>query len=316
MESHDPFVFFTDKVRCKSEGDGESKKFYVEGYAATTDVDVLNEMCSAACLKSILTQIKGSRLNIKLDDDHEVWREKNGTLRDRPKDFIPVGKIIDAQLKSQGLYIKAELNKHVEGFKSFWGSIKDGFIDAFSIAYHEIKVATKSIGERTIRVLDDVKLLNVALTGTPVNPAARITSVMAKSLAMNEEPTEVDKMTDEKTPEPEKKDDVTPAPEETAKEPEKEPEKAETPAEPTTPAEAPKEESKVAVKSLAATVEALKLSVKSLEDANTKQDAEVVKVKARLASAEVALGKPRIKSLLEETPTKVPQADKTPLQTL
>ena len=35
---------------------------------------------------------------------------------------------------------------------------------------------------KSIRLLDDLNLLNVALTGNPVNPNASMTSVMAKSL--------------------------------------------------------------------------------------------------------------------------------------
>ena len=78
------------------------------------------------------------------------------------------------------------LNRHNQRFDEVKGSIEDGFLDAFSIAY----IPTKSVSEiregKNVRLLDGLELLNVAFTGNPVNTEAKMTNVFAKSLEVLE----------------------------------------------------------------------------------------------------------------------------------
>lgn len=148
------------------------KRFFITGHIATGEIDLLNEVVTENGMESMLNQIK--QKSIKLDFDHEAFRE-NPTI-------IPVGKIIDARIDSKGLWIKAELNSASPKFKALWKSIKRGFVDAFSIAFKPIKTTMKTIDGVAVKLLDDLKLLNVALTGVPINQGARIENVMMKAL--------------------------------------------------------------------------------------------------------------------------------------
>ena len=135
------------------------------GYISTPDIDVYNDLVTPKALDSMLRQIN-ERI-ITLDYDHEVWREDNTRL--------PVGKIVEGKIDSRGLWVKAKLNRDSPKFKNLWGSIKNGFITAFSIAFKPLKAVSKIIGDTKVRLIDNLELLNVALTGTPVNRGAVMT---------------------------------------------------------------------------------------------------------------------------------------------
>jgi HK97 family phage prohead protease len=290
VDSKLPFTFFTDEVQCKSEGEGEGQKFYVEGYAATSDIDRFNEMVTESCMKSMLDQIKGATLSIKLDNDHETWRDpKNGRMRYEPQ-IVPAGRIVDARVDLKGLYIKAEMNKHLPGFKSLWGSLQDKFVDSFSIAYDVLKVSTKSIGGKVIKLLENVKLLNIALTGNPVNPGARITAVMAKSLTMTDV-TEDDTMTEEH---------IEPV--------------ASAITAPINATPAVEAASALELKSITEVVSELRAELKSVQDARAEEARGLAELKSRLEKAEEALARPALKSKSETAPTSPAVSAKTPLQ--
>lgn len=220
------FKFLTDQVAYEQIETKSGKEHYVTGYISVPEVDIYNDLVTPVALKSMLNQIHNS--TIMLDYEHEAWRD-NQTL-------IPVGKIVDAKIDDRGLWVKAVLNKSSPKFKDMWGSIKGGFVKAFSIAFKALSTVTKSINGTQVRVINDLQLLNVALTGTPVNLSATMTdygmkAVMLKAISEHENNEVVNMPEEEKAPEAE-------APKEEAKE---EP-KAEAPAEPEQKAEEDKKE--------------------------------------------------------------------------
>ncbi len=173
------YSFKTESIAYQSIETKSGRKFFVTGYLSVPEVDVYNDLVTEKCFKSMLEQI--SSQSIKLDYEHEKWRD-NETL-------LPVGKIIEGSIDDRGLFIKCELNKNSPKFKALWGSIKDKFIDAFSIAFKPIKTVMKTIDGVQVRVIDDLKLLNVALTGMPVCEGAKMTGFGMKSVflkAINE----------------------------------------------------------------------------------------------------------------------------------
>lgn len=191
MASENVYIFNSKSLEYTAIETKGKSQYYVSGYITTPDMDLYNDVVTENCMKSMLTQIKSG--NVKLDYDHEVFRDSAS--------IIPVGKIIDAGLDSKGLWVKAELNSDSPKFSSLWGSIKGGFVDAFSIAFKPLKTVTKAIGETTARLLDELTLVNVAFTGNPVNPQARITAYDMKSIVKSFiDKTEVgdNKMTEEK----------------------------------------------------------------------------------------------------------------------
>ena len=173
MVDQKTYSFFTDNVGYEViESKGE-KKYYITGYISTKDKDLLNDIVTDEALDNMLNQL--SMKNIKLDVEHEAWREENPTI-------VPVGRIIESKRDERGIFVKAELNKANSRFKEVWNSIKEGFLDAFSIAYKTISSVHKKISGEKVRMLNNIELLNVAITGNPVNPEAKMINVFTKSL--------------------------------------------------------------------------------------------------------------------------------------
>ena len=173
------------------------EEFFVEGYISTYDLDKVNDVVTKDGMLDIYQQAD----TLKADLEHEAYKpdgEGYGVLGSRDA-LIPVAKVVDKRLDEVGVWVKAKLNPHVEGFKKLWGSIKGGFIDAFSIAFIEPSQTDYSMRGDGARLLNNINLLNVALTGNPVNPHARLTNVVAKSMDKTfKEP----KMEEEKKEEP------------------------------------------------------------------------------------------------------------------
>ena len=159
-------------VITKSDG---GKTYYVTGYISVPEIDIQNDLVTPEAMESMLRQINES--TITLDYDHEVWRDSSSIL--------PVGKIVDAKIDSNGLWVKAELNTSSPKFNNLWGSIKGGFIKAFSIAFKPLKTVIRTVGsDKRVRLIQDLILLNVALTGAPVNKDALMTDFGMKSVML------------------------------------------------------------------------------------------------------------------------------------
>jgi HK97 family phage prohead protease len=194
------YTFFTDEVGYEETETKGGKDYFVTGYISTKDRDLVNDVVSENALSEMLNQI--NHKNIKLDVEHEAWREENPSI-------VPVGKIIEAKRDEKGIFVKAILNRAHGRFKEVWDSVKSGFLDAFSIAFKTTSYVHKVVDGVKTRILNGVELLNVALTGNPVNPECKMTEVFTKSLNDMEEI----KMAEEVV---EKKDEEVQAPAEEA----------------------------------------------------------------------------------------------------
>jgi uncharacterized C2H2 Zn-finger protein len=160
--------FLWSEVNLKGE-----KKFYIEGYASTIDEDKAGEILDLSAQQDICNQMQGT--NITMDIEHEEWYDASGNILQRPKnEKIPVAKIVSAELRPRGTWVKAEINTNVNSFKQVWGSIKDGFLKAFSVAFYPV--------QKSGNVIKHLNLVNVTLTGSPVNPNATF-AVSMKSAA-------------------------------------------------------------------------------------------------------------------------------------
>ena len=167
------YTFFTDEIGYEQTETKGGKDYFVTGYISTKDRDLVNDVVSEEALSSMLSQI--NHKNIKLDVEHEAWREENPSI-------VPVGKIVEAKRDDKGIFVKAVLNRAHGRFKEVWDSVKSGFLDAFSIAFKTTSYVHKVVDGVKTRVLNGVELLNVALTGNPVNPECKMTEVFTKSL--------------------------------------------------------------------------------------------------------------------------------------
>ena len=169
------FTFRSDELQFKTEGKLKSeKKYYIEGYASTTDKDLAGEVINDKAQSSMLKQFRNR--NITIDVEHEEWYGKDGKKLAKPKGtMIPVAKVVEAKQDTKGTWIKAEMNNNIERFDEVWGSIKGKFLNAFSIGFFPIT----QVGN----VISDLNIVNLTLTGTPVNAGATFEPVLKSAVA-------------------------------------------------------------------------------------------------------------------------------------
>jgi HK97 family phage prohead protease len=170
------FFFNSGPLQMKSE-DGED---VIEGYITTGSVDLVNDVVTENCMKSMMRQLK--ERSIKCDVEHETMRGKNKLDKELNKTLIPVARVKSAELDNHGVKVRTVLNPHNSRYNEVKGSIKDGFLDAFSIAYIPIKAWQEQKDGNVVRMLDDTNLLNITYTGMPIQPDASFTNVALKSL--------------------------------------------------------------------------------------------------------------------------------------
>jgi len=259
----DEFTFIIGGINEFSHTEVEikgQKKYYVTGYISTKDLDLVNDIVTEEALIDMAEQVNSG--NIKLDMDHEAWRKGD----DGPN-MLPIGRIVEAKFEPEHnrLWVKAQINSNSERFKKVWANIKDKFIDAFSIAFKPIKIATKWIEGKEVRLLEKVELLNVALTGNPANPEAKITNVFAKSRDYMEEQ---NMAKDEKVEIKEEVVEEEPVAEEVVEEPVAE--------------EEPVVEEKTAEEILKEATEKFDAQIKALEESMKSRDEEIKDLKDKL----------------------------------
>lgn len=272
------------------------KEYFVEGYASTIGEDKSGEVITPDAQRDIFNQIQNE--NITMDLEHEEWYDDKGNVLPRPKnERIPVAKIIESRLTPKGVYVKAQLNTNLRGFKEVWGSIKDGFLKAFSVAFYPVQKVGSAIKH--------LQLVNVTLTGSPVNTQATFTASMKSASAWmdSEKAKEVVLMAEDDkkklTPEEEeeekkkKKEAEQKAESEDSKEDKKEDEDEEKKKKAETKAEPKPDVEKIVADMKAEHAAALKSLNDKLELATKEHSAEVAKLKAELE-------KPVLKAKVEQ----------------
>ena len=271
-------------------------KVFLTTTITTGDKDLVGDVVTENCMESMVKQLKDR--TIKLDFEHEAFRGESLTETEIAKTRVPLGKRVSFERGTKGVDVTWELNPAWKKFDSKGGvvysfddivnNVENKFYDGTSIAY--IPTQTKEVkgedGSQT-RLLDDVVLLNVALTGNPVNTHASVNEIFMKSLDYLKGKKEDEDEEEEKKKCPEKKDSNSikfnrevkmtednveaqetqeaPAEEtqEQAEAPEaKEPEQKD---EPEAPAEEAKEEGDAEVKALKAQVDAQAKEIQELK---------------------------------------------------
>lgn len=184
-----PFEILTGNLKLEEKEVKGQKKQYIKGLITTNDKDLVNDIVTQKCMDSMTKQIKDRTL--KLDFEHETFSGETEQEMEINKTKIPLGKRVDWQRKKDGIEVEWELNptwKQINSkgevlttYNDVVYNIKNGFYDGFSIAYYPTQTDTKNVKGEEIRLLDDVNLLNIALTGNPVNQEASLTEIMAKS---------------------------------------------------------------------------------------------------------------------------------------
>jgi len=166
------YLFFTEIKSVDND--------YVEGYITTSDLDTYDDVVTKKCMVDMAKQM--DNMTLKVDIEHEAFKGDSLLEKQINKTKTPIAKIVEHKLDDKGIWVKAILNQHHPRYNEIKNSIRDGFIDAFSIAYIPTVFYFKQKEEKRIRYLDNINLLNVAFTGIPVNDNASFTAVAVKSL--------------------------------------------------------------------------------------------------------------------------------------
>jgi len=166
------------------------KHLFVEGDISTNDIDFVDDIMTKKCQESMQKQIL--ERNMKLDLEHEAFKGDTHEEKEINKTKIPAGKLIDATVKDLGdgrfsTRVKGEINPHNPNYESIKGNLKDKYLDAFSVAFLPTDISYEQRGVKSIRMLNDCKLLNIAMTGNPCNTKAQMTEVFVKSMDALEE---------------------------------------------------------------------------------------------------------------------------------
>ena len=181
----EPSFTFTAPFNVESVEVKGQKRVFLEGVISSTNIDLVNDLVTKNCLESMRDQI--IQKNLKLDLEHEAFRGDSIEETEINKTKVPVGRMFDAEVKATernqfSLFVKSELNPFNDRYENIKGNIENKFLDAYSIAFIPLKSATKIIEGKEVRLLDDVTLLNVALTGNPINTHALNQEIFTKSI--------------------------------------------------------------------------------------------------------------------------------------
>lgn len=178
-----PYDFhFNFPICLKADAEG---KFYLEGYACTTDLDRQDEIILKTALEKALEDVR---------QNQTVFYEHKSTE-------YPIGKIVDSKIidedGSSKLYVKVYISKTAETVRTL---IEEGILNKFSIGGKVLKFRKASMEGKEITEIQDMELYEVSVVGLPANiKAEAIGFEIKKSLEMNLEKKEEVKL--EKTAE-------------------------------------------------------------------------------------------------------------------
>ena len=204
--SQEAFFTFTTPLNVNIVEIKGKEHTFVEGDISSNHLDFVRDIMSKNCQESMQRQIM--ERNMKLDIEHEAFREgKTNEEKEIAKTKIPAGKLIDATIKDLGenkysTRVKGEINNNNKvKYEELKGNLVDKYLDAFSVAFLPVKVDYQNDEGKSvtieeyktldpmerIRVLEDVILLNVALTGNACNTKAQLIEIVTKSMDALEE---------------------------------------------------------------------------------------------------------------------------------
>jgi hypothetical protein len=181
---------FTTPFNVRVEKKGDLEEIHLDGFISTTDRDLVDDIVTKDCLESMKRQILDR--NLKLDIEHEAFRGNSNEEKEINKSKVPAGRMYDATVETIGssrfgLRVKSVINNFRKDFEQIKGNVINKFLDAYSIAFLPTKTSYKDIEGKKVRLLDDVVLLNVAMTGNPINTTAQNREIFMKAISSIDE---------------------------------------------------------------------------------------------------------------------------------
>lgn len=142
-------------VPLPPQGDETEERWMVEGFAATTDIDLQGEEITQAAIESSSKDLL-----------------ENSTVLFNHKDDYPVGRVVKADARPGGLFIRVLVSKTVP---DIWQKVKEGVLNKFSIRGKVLSAVKKFVPalNRWIRVIKRMLLVETSLVSVPANPKAK-----------------------------------------------------------------------------------------------------------------------------------------------
>uniref|UniRef100_A0A7C4E112 Prohead serine protease domain-containing protein n=1 Tax=Caldiarchaeum subterraneum TaxID=311458 RepID=A0A7C4E112_CALS0 len=135
---------------------------YLEGVAATSDIDLEGDVFSEEVFKANAASLIGKPIMLQHGRSQAVGEQA-------------VGQIIEAKhIPGKGLWIKAGIYK---AFGDVWRMVKNGFLRFLSIGGYVKRVRFHD----KYREIEEAEITEVSLTDRAANPRAQIITVFSKS---------------------------------------------------------------------------------------------------------------------------------------
>lgn len=161
--------WFTTPIEQKAvadDGPGE-----ISGFASIyNNVDLQDDMMEPGAVTKSLAYWGRSSAKVPLLDWHG---NTLGAL---------IGSVQELKSTPIGLWFRATFSGDPAA-QSARKKAQEGHLGGVSIGYLPIKQSFKSLGDRTVRVLHEIRLMEISLTPMPANPEAQLASVKSLDLA-------------------------------------------------------------------------------------------------------------------------------------
>lgn len=188
--------FNTDYIEYEEIVLKSKKQYIIKGFASIADPDDEHDLIDEEGQESLLQEFRTK--NITIDPpDHASWTDPDtGEVLDWPRDTMPIGRVIKAEMGEKngkrGVVVTAEMNQHHPFFKSIWNSIKERFLHSFSVGFYTVgRPIKKMVDGIATNVIKAVNLVNLTLTGNPVNQGAKFAPMLKAQITKAVEEEEI-----------------------------------------------------------------------------------------------------------------------------
>lgn len=157
------FKSFAAEFKAKEDKDGS---LLIEGWASTRAVDSYDDIVEPTAFSNTIKRFL---------DDRPLLLWMHGW------DSVPIGKILDAKIKDDGLWVEAKVLTTGEG-EDIITLIKEGVLKSFSIGFRMLK--WKYDEDTKIRTITELDLYEISVVNVPANPFAVFSVAQSKNIQL------------------------------------------------------------------------------------------------------------------------------------
>jgi len=161
-------IITTEPIEFKSIDDNN---WIIKGYASTDDIDSYKEKILPTAFEKTLPLYMRTPV-LMFFHPFNIPTDSDGKL--------PVGKILEAEIKTRGLWIKAQISKTAP---KIWKLIQEGMLKAFSIGFNLWAGEEEDIEmDGDVRIIKNLRLIEISIVPVGANPEALFEMAKAKGI--------------------------------------------------------------------------------------------------------------------------------------